>query len=315
MTSLDTLATDYRAITEACGLLDRSERGKLALSGADAASFLQGQVSNDVEGLAPGTGCYAAFLTPKGKMLGDVRILATADELLLDTERVALQALFNMIRRFSLGYQVELHKRTVERGLLSLIGPGAAQVVGVDDLPLEEHAHVAITIGGIPVRAIRTDVGIDLLCDSATTEALHERLTDAGALPVAEAAVECLRVERGRPRYGVELDDSVIPQEAGLNERAVSFTKGCYVGQETVARLYYRGKPNRQLLGLRLSAPVEPGEALEFEGRVVGRVASVARSPRFGPIALALVRREAPPGVTVSVGDAVTAEVAELPFR
>jgi folate-binding protein YgfZ len=315
MTSLDTLATDYRAITEACGLLDRSERGKLALSGADAASFLQGQVSNDVEGLAPGTGCYAAFLTPKGKMLGDVRILATADELLLDTERVALQALFNMIRRFSLGYQVELHKRTVERGLLSLIGPGAAQVVGVDDLPLEEHAHVAITIGDIPVRAIRTDVGIDLLCDSATTEALHERLTDAGALPVAEAAVECLRVERGRPRYGVELDDSVIPQEAGLNERAVSFTKGCYVGQETVARLYYRGKPNRQLLGLRLSAPVEPGEALEFEGRVVGRVASVARSPRFGPIALALVRREAPPGVTVSVGDAVTAEVAELPFR
>ncbi|HKO27601.1 MAG TPA: folate-binding protein, partial [Solirubrobacteraceae bacterium] len=94
MTSLDTMAADYRAITEICGVLDRSERGKLALSGGDAASFLQGQVSNDVEGLAPGGGCYAAFLTPKGKMLGDVRILATSDELLLDTERVALQALF-----------------------------------------------------------------------------------------------------------------------------------------------------------------------------------------------------------------------------
>jgi tRNA-modifying protein YgfZ len=315
MTSLDTLATDYRAITEACGLLDRSERGKLALSGAEAGTFLQGQVSNDVEGLAPGAGCYAAFLTPKGKMLGDVRILATGDELLLDTERVALQGLFNMIRRFSLGYQVELHKRTVERGLLSLLGPGSPRIAGADDLPVTEHAHVLVTIGEIPVRAIRTDVGIDLLCDSGNTDALRDRLSDAGAVPVAEAAVECLRVEHGRPRYGLDLDDSVIPQEAGLNDRAVSFTKGCYVGQETVARLYYRGKPNRQLRGLRLSAPVEPGEQLEFEGRAVGRVASVARSPRFGPIALALVRREAPPGVTVSVGDAVTAEVAELPFR
>jgi tRNA-modifying protein YgfZ len=315
MTSLDTLATDYRAITEAAGLLDRSERGKLALSGADAASFLQGQVSNDIEGLAPGAGCYAAFLTPKGKMLGDVRVLATADELLLDTERVALQALFNMIRRFSLGYQVELHKRTLERGLLSLIGPDSARAAAVEGLPLEEHAHAPVTIGDIAARAVRTDIGIDLLCNSADTEALRERLADAGAVPVGEAAVECLRIEHGRPRYGIDLDDSVIPQEAGLNERAVSFTKGCYVGQETVARLYYRGKPNRQLRGLRASAPVESGEELEFEGRVVGRITSVAHSPRFGPIALALVRREAPPGAVVSVGDAVTAEVTELPFR
>jgi folate-binding protein YgfZ len=129
--------------------------------------------------------------------------------------------------------------------------------------------------------------------------------------------VECLRVEHGRPRYGVDLDDSVIPQEGGLNARAVSFTKGCYVGQETVARLHYRGKPNRQLRGLRLSGPAEPGEELTLDGRVVGRVASVAQSPRFGTIALALVRREAPPGSTVSVGwgAGVTAGVTELPFR
>src|SRR3974390_1835510 len=99
MTSMDTLASEYRAITEGCGLFDRSERGKLALSGADAAAFLEGQVTNDVESLAPGAGCYAAFLTPKGKMLGDLRILDTGDELLLDTERIALQGLFHMIRR------------------------------------------------------------------------------------------------------------------------------------------------------------------------------------------------------------------------
>ncbi len=319
MTSIDTLAADYRAITEACGLLDRSERGKLALSGAEAATFLQGQVSNDIERLTPGTGCYAAFLTPKGKMLGDVRILATGDELLLDTERSALQALFNMIRRFSLGYQVELHKRTVERGLLSLIGPEAAQLAGAGGLGSDEHAHVVIEVPGTGVRAraIRTDVGVDLLCAAADTDALRSGLEDAGAVTVGEAAGECLRIEHGRPRYGTDLDDTVIPQEAGLNERAVSFTKGCYVGQETVARLYYRGKPNRQLRGLRLSGPAEAGEELSYDGRTVGRVTSVASSPRFGSIALGFVRREAPVGSTVSVGTAgeVTAEVIELPFR
>ncbi len=319
MTSIDTLATDYRAITEACGLLDRSERGKLALSGADAATFLQGQVSNDVEGLAPGTGCYAAFLTPKGKMLGDVRILRTEDELLLDTERVALQPLFNMIRRFSLGYKVELHKRTLERGILSLLGPEAAALAGAGALASAENAHGVFEMPGTgpAARAIRTDVGVDLLCDAADTVALRAALEDAGAVAVGEAAAECLRVERGRPRYGIDLDDTVIPQEAGLNERAVSFTKGCYVGQETVARLYYRGKPNRQLRGLSLSGVAESGDELHFEGRVVGRVSTVASSPRFGPIALGFVRREAAVGSTVSVGSAgeLTAEVIELPFR
>src|SRR5919112_2722486 len=117
-----------------CALVDRSARGKLALTGGEAKEFLQGQVSNDVEGLEPGTGCYAAFLTPKGKMLGDLRVLDTGDELLLDWERVALQELFNMIRRFKLGRDVELHKRTVERGLLSLIGPRARDVAGADGL-------------------------------------------------------------------------------------------------------------------------------------------------------------------------------------
>ena len=317
MASLDTLATDYRTITESCGLLDRSERGKLALTGADARSFLQGQVTNDVEGLSVGEGCYAAFLTPKGKMLGDLRILDAGEEVLLDTERVALQGLFNMIRRFSIGYDVELHKRTLERGLISLIGPGADRVAGAGELPANENAHSLVSVPAteLTARAIRTDVGIDLLCDSADTAALRSALEDAGAAPVAEAAVECLRVERGRPRFGIDLDDSVIPQEAGLNERAVSFTKGCYVGQETVARLYYRGKPNRQLRGLRLSGAASPGDELTFDGRVVGRIASIAESPRLGPIALALVRRAAPPGTTVVVsGDGPAAEIVELPF-
>ena len=131
-----------------------------------------------------------------------------------------------------------------------------------------------------------------------------------------EEAAECLRIESGRPRLGFEMGDDMIPQEAGLNERAVSFDKGCYVGQETVARLHYKGKPNRHLRGLRLSALAERGSELRLGDRAVGRLGSVCESPRLGPIALALVRREAAPGDTVEVGDGgVTGEVVELPFQ
>jgi folate-binding protein YgfZ len=316
MSSIAPASSDYRTATEACGLLDRSERGKLALTGAEAKSFLQGQVTNDVEALSPGQGCYAAFLTPKGKMLGDLRILDAGDEILLDTERVALQELFNMIRRFSIGFDVQLHKRTLESGLLSLLGPESEAVAGGGGLGEPEHSNSAVTVGGIEARAIRTDLGIDLLCDAADVDGLRAALGDAGVVAVPEAVAECLRIERGRPRFGVDLDDTVIPQEAGLNERAVSFTKGCYVGQETVARLHYRGKPNRHLRGLRLDADAAAtGDELTFEGRAVGRLGSVALSPRFGLIGLALVRREAPVGSVVAVGDGTArAEVVELPF-
>jgi tRNA-modifying protein YgfZ len=306
---------EYEAATTAAGWVDRSERGKLALAGADAKEFLQGQVSNDVVALTPGSGCYAAFLTPKGKMLGDLRILDTGDELLLDTERAALQELFNMIRRFSLGHDVQLHKRTLERGLISLLGPDSDRISGLAGLPAAEHGHLAPTIDGIDVVAVRTDAGIDLICESERTGELIRALSARGAEPISDATAECVRIEQGRPRYGIDLDDSVIPQEAGLNERAVSFQKGCYVGQETVARLFYRGKPNRQLRGLRLSGPAPVGSEVVSGDRVVGRLSSVAASPRLGEIGLALVRREAPPGSDVRVGDdRVSAIVTELPF-
>lgn len=314
MVSVGTETTAYRALTEACGLLDRSERGKLALTGGEAKSFLQGQVSNDVEALVEGRGCYAAFLTPKGKMLGDVRILDTGQELLLDTERVALQELFNMIRRYSLGYDVQLHKRTLECCLWSLIGPASDELV--EGVPEPEHAHLLVDLDGVRARAIRTDVGIDLLAASDSHDHVRVALERRGAVPASEAAADCLRIELGRPRYGVDLDDTVIPQEAGLNARAVSFTKGCYVGQETVARLYYRGKPNRHLRGLLLSGGASQGQELRLGDRPVGALSSVAESPRLGWIALGLVRREAAPGTTLEVGeDGVQAKVVELPFE
>jgi folate-binding protein YgfZ len=345
-TDTTALAGEYAALTERCGLVDRSERGKLALTGAGAIEFLGGQVTNELVGVRPGEGRYAAFLTHKGKMLGDLRILVAGDdpdahpsELLLDTERVALQALFDTIRRFKVGYDVELHKRTVERSLLSLIGPHTGEVVAraleLDSiarersgspepeerenapvvLPEHEHRHLRATLGRTPVRLIRTDLGYDALFDSSAIEQVRRSLLQAGATEVSEAAGEIVRVESGRPRYGVDLDDTTIPQEAGLNERAVSFTKGCYVGQETVARLHYKGKPNRRLRGLRLSARAEPGAELRLGERPVGRLGSSVLSPSLGPIGLALVRREAEPGTTIAVGEQGTsAVVADLPF-
>jgi folate-binding protein YgfZ len=336
-TDTERLQAEYAALTEGCGLVDRSERGKLALTGSGAVEFLNGQVTNELTDLHPGEGCYAAFLTNKGKMLGDLRILAVGSdaegpptELLLDTERVALQALFDMIRRYKIGYEVELHKRTLEYGLLSLIGPdaracaerlGGAEKNTFDTGTGAEHAHTPAEIGSASARLIATADGIDALCESSNIEPVRSALVDAGATPVSEAAAEIMRVERGRPRYGVDIDESKIPQEAGLNERAVSFTKGCYVGQETVARLYYRGKPNRHLRGLRFlethdpARSAAPGEELRLGDRSVGHLSSVVESPRLGTIALALVRREASPGDTLAVGEhSATAELVELPF-
>jgi tRNA-modifying protein YgfZ len=132
---------------------------------------------------------------------------------------------------------------------------------------------------------------------------------------VSEAAAEILRVESGRPRFGAEMSEATIPAEAGIDERAVSFTKGCYIGQETVARLHYKGKPNRHLRGLRLDAPASSGEAIGLGDREVGKVGTACVSPALGPIALAIVRREAEPGARVTVGGSgAEAEVVELPF-
>ena len=208
-----------------------------------------------------------------------------------------------MIRRFSIGYDVQLHKRTLERGLLSLLGPESAAVGGRRELGEPSTPTRPSRSAASQARAIRTDLGVDLLCDAADTAALRAALADAGAVPVSGGGrrVPSRRARppplRRRPRRHRD------PPGGGLNERAVSFTKGCYVGQETVARLHYRGKPNRQLRGLRLPSAAATGDELAFDGPERRAAGSVAGSPRFGPIALALVRREAPAGSAVAVGD------------
>jgi len=304
----------YRAATEGVALLDRSEAGKLALSGVGAIAFLDSLLSNDIASIAEGGGLDAALLTHKGRMLAEIRVLRTEDELLLDTERVALQALFDALHQFQLGYEVRLHKRTLECGLLSLIGPAADDVLDISP-GAAEHDNLTAALAGRPVRLIRTGLGVDVICESGQVAAVRAQLAGAGAVAIGEPTAETVRIEHGRPRFGVEIDETTMPQEAGIHERLVSFTKGCYVGQETVARLYWKGKPNRHLRGLALSETVEPGAELRLGEQPVGTLGSTARSPRFGPIGLGLLRREAEPGSVLAIGeDSASATVVELPF-
>lgn len=325
------VAEGYRRMTTTVGLLDRSASGKLALTGAEARTFLTGQVTADVEALVPGSGTYAALLTPKGKIVADLRIVRTGDpagetdpdadvELLLLCERSGLQALFDHLRRHLVGFDVELHKKTLQLGLLSLIGPRADGILGdaATGLPRDEHASVAAEIDGVAVRLVRTAAGVDVLPAADDAEAVRAALVARGAEPVEDDAAEVLRVEAGRPRLHHEMDDTVMPAEAGIVERAVSFTKGCYVGQETVARLHWRGRPNRHLRGLRLDRPVPVGTVIVADGRELGRVTTSVESPALGPIALALVRREVEPDATVVLrpaeGGPTSARVVGLPF-
>ena len=305
--------SQYAAASEGAAVFDRSAQGKLALSGPQAVEFLDSLLSQDIAAIPIGGGADATLLDHKGRMLAEVRVLRSEDELLLDCERVALQALFDALTQFGLGWRTQLHKRTLEVALLSLVGARVDSLAPAA-VPVTEYAHVACVLDGTQVRLVRTRLGLDLLCDAAAAEHVLEVLIGAGAQPIDEVAYECVRIEAGIPRYGVELDASTMPQEAGLHERAVSFTKGCYVGQETVARLYWKGRPNRHLRALALSEPCAPGAALTLGGREVGRLASSALSPRLGPIGLAIVRREAEPGAVLSLGDGdATATVGNLP--
>jgi folate-binding protein YgfZ len=301
--------TEYELLTESVGLVRRDGRAVIRLDGAEAAEFLQGQVTNDVEALTPGSGCYAALLSHKGKLRADMRVLRVAqDRLLIEAERIAGPVLQHNFSTYSLGRDVRSKDVSAERVVLSLIGPEAP--AAVDPTPADaEHAFVEAPHGF----HVRSFAGVDLIVDAQAAEAV---IADLAVPSVAEEAAECVRIERGRPRLGLDMDENTIPQEAGLNERAVSFTKGCYVGQETVARLYYKGKPNRHLRGLRLSEPAERGEPIELNGKQLGTVGSTCVSPTFGPIALAIVRREAAPGDEVRVGaNGAPARVVDTPFE
>jgi folate-binding protein YgfZ len=308
------LDAQYRQLREECGLLDRSERGKLIVSGSEAAEYLQGQLTNDVEALAPGEGQYAALLDRKGHMQADMRVLRVSpEEIWIDTEAEALEAARRHLEMYKIGRDVAIADLTAERAILSLIGPRGVELAGTAVLP--EHSFEETAIAGVACLAVGAGDGIDLIAKSADAEPLRDALLAAGAAEVGPEAAEVLRIEAGLPRFGAEMSIETMPAEAGIVERAVSFTKGCYIGQEPVARLHYKGRPNRRLRGLELSAPASAGAGLRLGEKEVGRVGTAGVSPARGPIALAIIRREAEPGAELTVGeDGVTARVVDLPF-
>jgi folate-binding protein YgfZ len=308
------LDAQYRQLREECGLLDRSARGKLLLRGGESAEFLQGQLTNDIEKLEPGEGCYAALLDRKGHLQADMRVLRLADdEIWLDTEPEALAATKRHLEMYKIGREVELEEVTAERAILSLLGPRSADLAGAPPLPA--YANGPLTVGSVDCLAVGTALGIDLIASAGDAERLRAFLVGAGAPEVEFEAAEILRIEAGTPRFGAEMDTATMPAEAGIVEAAVDFEKGCYIGQETVARLHYRGKPNRHLRGLRLSSPAPAGATLRLGEKEIGAVGGSCVSPALGPIALAIVRREAEPGAELTVGeDGVTARVVDLPF-
>jgi len=305
----------YRALREEAGIVDRSGRGKLRLSGTDAIDYLQGQLTNDLEAVGPDRGCYAALLDRKGHMKADMRVLhLSTGDVWLDLEPSATATALPHLRMYSVGREVEIEDVGEEWAITSVIGPRAAEIAGIQGLA-PEHAQRYLERDGIEVLAVATDLGFDLITREGERPALTHQLVEAGAAEVTEDAAEILRVESGRPRFGREMTSAKIPQEAGIDDRAISFTKGCYIGQETVARLHYKGKPNRHLRGLRPEEALLDGDAVLLGDREIGNIGTAVISPAIGPIALAILRREAEPGSEVAVGEGrVQAEVIELPF-
>ena len=343
----------YEAIRAAAGLLPRPDRGLLLVSGADRLTWLQGLLTNDVVALRPGTGCYAAWLTPQGRMISDLRVLHVGPAVLLDVPAVTRAPLLERFDRFIIMEDVRVEDWSGRLARLGLHGPAAASMLA-DALPavwtgpdrgqvslerlvgLDEHAsvlvpgpvdaeagpaafdvppgHVLIVgtrEGGVP--------GFDLFVDAASETPVRNALAARGAVPVDTETWNVVRIEAATPVFGADMDEDTIPLEAGIEDRAISFTKGCYVGQEVIVRVRDRGhgRVARRLVGLAAPAggvlpAVAAGDGLRAGDKDVGRVTSAAFSPILGrTIALGYVQRDfAAPGASV---DAVR-DVAVVPL-
>jgi folate-binding protein YgfZ len=234
----------------AAGLIDRSHLGRILLTGADRRSYLQGLLTNDIESLTPGTGCYAAMLTAQGRMLTDMRVLELGDAILLDVPTAVVSSIRDHLDRFVFAEDVQVEDVTASRAEIGLYGPGALDTLvraGTErDAPSVLFETTRVRLAGAAAILIRSDepgiAGYDVIVDRADETAVTDALIAAGAVRVSEADAETVRIESGRPRFGRDMDTDTIPLEAGLEERAISRSKGCYVGQEVIVRVQDRGR-------------------------------------------------------------------------
>jgi len=318
---------EHKAVRTASGLFDFSFRGKFAMKGRDHAKFLHRVVSNDIKRLASGQGTYATLLTPQGHILADMRLYCAGDQFLIDIDADLRDKALEGLKRYVIADQVEFEPQ--ELYALAFQGPRSRPLLEKTlhvSLPaMQEFDHFATNYAGFPLRVV---------CASSTGEEGFEVWAGAkgmlavwgaacgqaptyGMLPCGTRALETLRIEAGIPRYGQELGEDTIPNEAGL-WNALSFNKGCYVGQEIVERARSRGHVNWKLMGLVVDSEIPPpaGEKLARDGREIGEITSSCVSPTLGKtIALAYLRREvAEPGTKLDFPSGAVAEVVALPF-
>jgi folate-binding protein YgfZ len=330
-------AEEYRALRHGAAIVDRSDRGRIAVVGADRLGYLHAMLTNDITSLRAGAGCYAAYLTPQGRMIADMLVLELGDLTLLDVEPSARAVVLEKLEQFIFSEDVRLSDLTSELAEIRVAGPRAPEVLSSARLALsltavdlaalpECHSLRASFEGANVVVAADRELGVpgfNAYVSRAMSGAFENAVVAAGAAKVGWQAAEGLRIEAGRPRFGVDMDETTIPLEAGIEPRAISFTKGCYPGQEVITRVLHRGHGRiaKKLVGLKcegMSVPAS-GDAIIADDREAGRVTSATMSPALEcPIALGYVQRDfVAPGTTVSIvhGDErLPAAVVELPF-
>lgn len=298
-------------------LVDRSSRGRIKLKGSERAAFLHGLLTNDIASLMPGTGTYAAYLTPQGRMISDMRVVETGDAILLDVESSVVDALARKLDSLVFSEDVTIENVTAATTAIGVHGDSANALLEQTAAPApsaleRQFDNMPTSIAGCDALLVRDDYlgvpGFDLYVAARDVARVRSALVERGGALADDATVEALRIEAGRPRFGVDMDAETIPLEAGLQDRAISFTKGCYVGQEVIIRVMHRGQGRvaRRLVRLTLGGTSVParGEAIMAHGARVGEITSAARSPKTGGlIALGYVHRDqAVAGAALTVG-------------
>ena len=325
-------AAEYDAVRGAAGLIDLSHRGLLQVTGPDRVAFLQGMLSNDLLALKPFAGQFATILNQQGKVLADVRVLCAMNSLYLDFSESLKDKVIAHLNRYLVADEVEIADRSEEYATLSLQGPHAETLLlalaGQVDLPKQIAHHGMINAGGAAICVVRAshtgETGFDLVIPRAELVKVAQRLTDIGqqfsAAWIGQEALETLRIEAGIPRYGVDFTEDNLLLETGLDTH-VSFTKGCYLGQEIVERVRSRGHVNRKLCGLLIggATPARHGDAIRADEKQVGTITSSVYSPRLKQaVALGYVHRDNwEPGTHLAIdrdGASLSALVTELPF-
>jgi folate-binding protein YgfZ len=325
------MTSAYQAARQRAAFIERSSRGRLLVSGSDRASYLQGLLTNDTVALKAGEGCYAAYLTPQGRMISDLLVYELGDVILLSLPGDVKDTVLARLDQFIFSEDVQLGDVTATFGQVVVVGPDAARLVSsvADDSraprlsSLSEHGNLRSAIAGQPAIVTRvTDVGepgFEIYIERAGVAPLKARLVDAGVVELDGDTAEVLRVEAGVPEFHRDMDEETIPLEAGIESRAISQTKGCYVGQEVIIRVLHRGhgRVARKLVGLTLEGDAIParGSIVKSDQKDVGEITSSVRSIALDkPIALGYLQRDfLAPGTQVSI-DGTRAVVTQLPF-